>query len=59
MAHDPIDDEIPLFIRRVMPEASEAQLAEAAENFKEYMTVVWQIHRRLAQSRLDSDSSKS
>jgi hypothetical protein len=58
MAHDPID-EIPLFIRRIMPHASEAQLAEAAENFKEYMTVVWQIHRRLAQDRLDSDSPKS
>ena len=38
---------IPSFIRRVMPEASEAELEEATENSKEYMIVVLGIYRRL------------
>lgn len=38
---------VPSFIRRIMPDASEIELQEAAENFKEYMTVVLGIYRRL------------
>ena len=39
---------IPSFIRRVMPNASEAELLEATENFKEYMKVVWGIYQRIS-----------
>src|SRR5258706_7767674 len=33
----------PQFFRRVMPDASEAELEEATNNFDEYMRVVWDI----------------
>jgi hypothetical protein len=38
---------VPSFIRRLMPDASQAELQQATENFEEYMIVVRDIHRRL------------
>jgi len=58
MANDPID-EIPKFIRRVMPKASETELREATETFNEYMAVVWDIFQRIKRKQADRDSPNS
>jgi hypothetical protein len=50
--------EIPQFIRRVMPKASEAELREATAAFDEYMAVVWEIFQRIKREKEDSDSPK-
>jgi hypothetical protein len=47
---------IPMFIRRLMPEATEAQLREATETFLRYMAVVIRIHER---SIVDNDSQET
>jgi hypothetical protein len=52
-------NEIPKFIRRVMPHASEAELREATANFDNYMAVVWKIFQRIRREQADSDSQKS
>ena len=57
MANDPID-EIPKFIRRVMPKASETELREATETFNEYMAVVWDIFQRIKREQAGRDSPK-
>ena len=49
-------NEIPKFIRRVMPEANEAELREATETFKQYMAIVLRVYERVKQERLGSDS---
>jgi len=56
MANDPIN-EIPKFIRRVMPKASETELREATETFNEYMAVVWDIFLRIKRESTDDDSA--
>ena len=58
MADDPIN-EIPKFIRRVMPTASETELREATETFDEYMAVVWDIFQRIKREQADRDSPNS
>lgn len=55
MANDPIN-EVPKFIRRVMPDASEAELREATANFDEYIAVVWEIFQRIKREQADDDS---
>ncbi len=55
MADDPIN-EIPKFIRRVMPKASETELREATATFDEYMAVVWDIFQRINREQAGSDS---
>jgi hypothetical protein len=40
-------NDIPKFIRRVMPGASEMELREATATFDEYMAVVWEIFERI------------
>ncbi len=58
MVHNPIN-EVPKFIRRVMPTASEAELREATATFDEYMAVVWEIFQRINREQADSDSPTS
>jgi hypothetical protein len=50
---------VPKFIRRVMPQASEAELREATATFDEYMAVVWEIFQRVKRDQLAGDSPKS
>jgi hypothetical protein len=47
---------IPLFIRNLMPEATEAELQQAAENFREYLAIVLQIFKRIKRENHNSDS---
>jgi hypothetical protein len=51
-----MDDEepnqIPLLIRRIMPEATEAQLRNATAIFEDYMVIVWSILKRLERDQL-------
>jgi hypothetical protein len=47
---------IPKFIRRVMPNASEAELREATANFDEYMAIVLEIFQRIKREDADGDS---
>ena len=42
---------VPLFIRRLMPNASDPEREEAAENFRRYMAVVREIQRRSIKSK--------
>jgi hypothetical protein len=57
MAGD-IESKIPQFIRRVMLNASEAELREATATFDEYMAVVWEIFERIKREKENSDSPK-
>jgi hypothetical protein len=50
------DTKIPLFIRRVMPNATEAQLCEATETFKRYMKIIIAIHERIETDSHEIDS---
>lgn len=50
---------IPKFIRRVMPGATEGQLRQATETFKQYMAAVLRIHDRLEREAMEKDSPKS
>jgi hypothetical protein len=45
-----------LFIRRLMPNASAAELEEASHNFERYMAVVARIHKRMLADRGQHDS---
>jgi hypothetical protein len=47
---------IPLFIRRIMPDATEAELLEATETFMRYMEIVIRIHERMERESTESDS---
>jgi hypothetical protein len=44
------DNHIPKFIQRLMPRATEGELREATDNFRQYMSVIERIYQRLAQS---------
>lgn len=56
---DNIENQIPKFIRRAMPKATEAELLEATATFEEYMAVVWDIFQRIKREQQESDSPKS
>jgi hypothetical protein len=47
---------IPRFIRRVMPTATDAELQEAADTFREYMAIVLRIYERVKQEHAGTDS---
>jgi len=51
------DEHVPKFIRRLLPSASEEELHEATENFKQYMAVVRRIYERITLERIELDSS--
>jgi len=50
---------VPQFIRRLMPDASDVELREATETFIQYMAVVRRIYERLTQKSGQSDSQDS
>jgi hypothetical protein len=50
-------DVVPKFIRRLMPQATEAELQEATETFKQYMAVALRIYTRLKREARDSPDS--
>lgn len=50
------DQPIPLFIRRVMPDATETELQQAAENFREYLAVILRIFERLKREANENNS---
>ncbi len=49
--HDSSKPAIPEYIRRVMPNASDADLQQAVATFDEYMAVIWEIVDRLSRER--------
>ena len=51
------DGHVPKFIRRLMPSASDEELREATETFKQYMAVVRRIYERITLERIELDSS--
>jgi hypothetical protein len=53
------ESNIPSFIRRVMPDASDAELREATATLDEYMAVVWEIFQRIKREKAEIDSHKS
>ena len=55
---DNIESQVPQFIRRVMPKATEAELREATATFDEYMAVVWEIFQRIKREQQERDSPK-
>jgi hypothetical protein len=57
MTDDP--KEVPKFVRRLMPTATEAEHHEATQNFKEYLAVVWRMYERIKRERVTADSPKS
>jgi RNase P/RNase MRP subunit p30 len=50
---------VPLLIRRLLPNAREEQLREAAETFQQYMLVVRGIYERINRERPEQDSRES
>ena len=52
-------DDVPAFIRRLMPDASERELRDAAAHFAEYMNVVWAIFQRIEREQEGRDSPNS
>jgi hypothetical protein len=50
------NDDIPKFIRRVLSNASEAELREATTTFDDYMALVWEIFQRIERERVADDS---
>jgi hypothetical protein len=51
------DKKTPVFIRDLMPNATEAELEQAAENFREYLAIVIRIHERLKREAAAADST--
>jgi len=45
------ENHIPLFIRRIMEDATEAELQEATETFMRYMEIVIRIHERTEENK--------
>jgi hypothetical protein len=41
------DQSVPLFIRRVMPKATAAELRAGTETFLRYMKIIVRIHERI------------
>ena len=53
-----VENKVPKFIRRIMPNATEAELLEATATFDEYMVVVWEIFQRIKREQQKADSPK-
>jgi hypothetical protein len=49
---------IPRFIRRLMPNATEAAQQEATDNFQQYIKIVLRIYERIVRER-STDSPES
>jgi hypothetical protein len=47
--------QIPLLIRRIMPNATEAQLLEATAIFEDYLVIAWRILKRLEREQFGGD----
>lgn len=58
MSDDPTN-EIPKFVRRVMPNATETEVREATATFDEYMSIVWEIFQRIKREQTEGDSPNS
>lgn len=56
---EPSSGDIPKFIRRLMPAASDTELREATETFERYMGIVLRIHQRLKHEVVRRDSLHS
>jgi hypothetical protein len=52
-------DVVPKFIRRIMPNATDAQLREATDNFKQYMAIALRIYMRTKDKISPADSLES
>jgi hypothetical protein len=50
-----MDGYIPKFIRRLMPHATENELREATDRFRQYMGVIQRIYERAVETR-EADS---
>lgn len=48
------EQEIPLFIRRVMPNATATELREAAETFRRFLRTIIGIHERIEHDKLEA-----
>jgi hypothetical protein len=51
-------DQIPNFIRELMPEGTEGDLLDAADNFRAYIAIVLRIHERVNAEKRYGDSSE-
>lgn len=47
------------FVRRRLPNASEAEHATAAESVRQFLTAMLQLHHRLERDKMASDSHES
>jgi hypothetical protein len=47
----------PLLTRRIMPDATEAQLLEATAVFEDYLAIAWRILERLEREHSTDSSS--
>jgi hypothetical protein len=54
-----VQHHVPLFIQRVMPAATEAELYEATETFLRYVRIVIAIHERIERESSNGDSDES
>jgi hypothetical protein len=52
-------NDVPKFVLRLMPKATEAELREATATLKEYMVVAWDIFQRIKREHKDRDSPNS
>lgn len=52
-----MSEQIPQFIRDALPDADDAALQAALENFKTYMRIVARIHQRLLTEALDDSTN--
>jgi hypothetical protein len=53
------NNQIPKFIRRLMPRATESQLKDATDTFREYVAIVLRICTRLQHEAQSADSRES
>lgn len=51
--------QLPQFIHRAIPDATETELLEATETFEEYMDIVWKIIERILAEGIRRDSPTS
>jgi len=56
---EPSSNDIPEFIRELMPDATEAELLDATDNFRGYIAIVLRIYERSRRESLASDSPDS
>ncbi|WLB21915.1 hypothetical protein [Bradyrhizobium japonicum] len=48
------ENQIPLFIRRVMPNATAAELREATDTFTRFLRTIIGIHERIEHDKLEA-----